>query len=284
MEQYEERVKNAKTALEKADYLLLGAGAGLSAAAGLDYSGRRFTDNFSDFIEKYGLTDMYSATFYPFEAPEESWAHWARHIDVNRFSQGATPLYRDLLRLVQNKEYFVITTNVEAQFVKAGFPAEKVFATQGDYAYLQCAVGCHNRLYDNEALIKQMAAETKDCRIPAVLVPVCPVCGGPMTVNLRKDEHFVEDDAWHRASKRYEAFLKKAAGGRIVLLELGVGFNTPGIIRYPFEQLTYRSPQATLLRLNRDKPDGAKENEEKTIVFDEDMTRVVAAILEDMNT
>jgi len=279
MESYEARINNAKYALEKADYILLGAGAGLSAAAGLDYSGKRFTDNFSDYIEKYGLTDMYTATFYPFSTPEERWAHWARHIDVNRFSQSATPLYMDLLKLAQCKEYFVITTNVEAQFAKAGFPTEKIFATQGDYAYLQCAKGCHDKLYYNEALIKQMLSETNDCKIPSALVPKCPVCGGPMTVNLRKDDYFVQDDAWYTAHGRYEAFLKKVENKRVVFIELGVGFNTPGIIRYPFEQMTYRNEQATLLRLNRDFPTGEKENEQKTIAFAEDMPRVVTALL-----
>lgn len=279
MESYEVRIKNARFAIENADYILLGAGAGLSAAAGLDYSGKRFAVNFSDFIKKYGLTDMYTATFYPFQTPEESWAHWARHIDVNRFSQPAMLLYKNLLRLVQDKEYFVLTTNVDAQFVKAGFPSEKIFATQGDYAYLQCEKGCHDKLYYNEALIKQMLSETKDCKIPSALVPKCAECGGSMTVNLRKDDYFVQDDAWYTAYGRYDAFFKKTSNKRIVFVELGVGFNTPGIIRYPFEQMTYRNEQATLLRLNRDFPSGEKENAQKTIAFAEDMTRVLTALL-----
>jgi NAD-dependent SIR2 family protein deacetylase len=275
MNEYQTRLEKARTALNNADYILLGAGAGLSAAAGLDYAGQRFTDNFADFIEKYGLTDMYTATFYPFPTPEESWAHWARHIEVNRFAQPALPLYKDLLRLVQSKEFFVLTTNVEAQFAKAGFPVEKIFATQGDYAYLQCAKGCHEQLYDNEELIKAMLAHTRDCKIPSSLVPKCPICGGPMAVNLRKDDRFVQDEAWYMASGRYTAFLQKAAAKRIVFLELGVGFNTPGIIRYPFEQMTYRNEQATLIRLNRDYPAGLKENMLRTIAFDEDMTRTI---------
>ena len=179
MNEYQTRLEKARTALNNADSILFGAGAGL-AAAGLDYAGQRFTDNFADFIEKYGLTDMYTATFYPFPTPEESWAHWARHIEVNRFAQPALPLYKDLLRLVQSKEFFVLTTNVEAQFAKAGFPVEKIFATQGDYAYLQCAKGCHEQLYDNEELIKAMLAHTRDFKIP-----VLPGSKMPLSATVR---------------------------------------------------------------------------------------------------
>lgn len=279
MRDYERRLAAAKESIENAAFILIGGGSGLSAAAGLTYSGKRFTDNFADFIEKYGLEDMYSASFYPFETPEEQWAHWARHIVLNRFAQGATKLYKDLRRLVQNRDYFVLTTNVESQFAKAGFPPDKIFATQGDYAYLQCAVACHNTLYDDEALVGEMLAATHDCKIPAALVPKCPVCGGEMDVNLRKNDLFVQDDKWYEAYRRYEAFLKTAKDERIVLLELGVGFNTPGVIRYPFEQLTYQNPAATLIRMNKEYPTGSKENAGKTIAFDEDMQTVMDQLL-----
>lgn len=280
MEHYGQRVRSALAALEDAEYILIGGGSGLSAAAGLDYSGPRFTENFADFIEKYGLTDMYSASFYPFPTQEELWAHWARHIAVNRFDQGATELYQRLLELVDGmgKEYFVITTNVESQFEKAGFPRSRIFEVQGNYAYLQCAAGCHDRLYYDEEIVRRMLARTRDCRIPSELIPTCPVCGGPMDVNLRKDGNFVQDDAWYEAEGHYRAFLRRAAKGRLVLLELGVGFNTPGIIRYPFEQLTYQNPQATLIRVNRDYPQAMRENCARTIPFDEDMGDVVSAL------
>ncbi|TZE81886.1 Sir2 family NAD-dependent protein deacetylase [Calorimonas adulescens] len=281
MENYEERLIAAKKAIENADSVLIGAGAGLSAAAGLTYSGKRFTDNFSDFIEKYGIEDMYSATFYPFKTQEELWAHWARHIDVNRYSQAATKLYMDLFRLVQEKEYFVITTNVESQFEKAGFPKDKIFEVQGNYAYLQCAKGCHDKLYYNEELIKEMAAHTKDCKIPSYLVPKCPVCGGLMDVNLRKNNYFVQDENWYQANNRYDEWLKKNYKKRIIFLELGVGFNTPGIIRYPFEQMVYSNKKSTLIRFNRDYPLGMKENIQRTISFDEEMQMIVTALLED---
>jgi NAD-dependent protein deacetylases, SIR2 family len=275
MDCYEERIEAARLALSRADRVIIGAGAGLSAAAGLDYSGPRFTDNFADFIEKYGLSDMYSASFYPFGTPEELWAHWARHIEVNRFAQPATPLYRELLDLVQGREYFVITTNVESQFAKAGFPDDRIFEVQGNYAYLQCAKACHDKLYYNEELIARMLASTRDCSIPHDLVPVCPVCGGNMDVNLRHNEHFVQDKAWHAASERYECFMAKARESRLVMLELGVGFNTPGIIRYPFENLAYRNKHSRLIRLNRDEPLGFAETLKETIPFDEEMGKVL---------
>lgn len=284
MHPYRERIERARQAIEQAGVILIGGGAGLSAAAGLEYSGQRFTDNFADFIEKYGLEDMYSASFYPFETQEEFWAQWARHIDVNRYSEGPTRLYQDLRQLVQNKQYFVITTNVESQFEKAGFPRQKIFEVQGNYAYLQCARACHNRLYYNEALVKQMLIETRDCRIPTALVPHCPVCGGPMDVNLRHNEFFVQDDAWDQSQARYEAFLSGIKNDRIVFLELGVGFNTPGIIRYPFERMVYQNPKATLIRINRDYPVGLNENLQRTVSFDETMSQVVEDFIEEERT
>lgn len=275
MDRYEERLKAARLALSRADCIIIGAGAGLSSAAGLDYSGPRFTENFADFIEKYGLTDMYSASFYPFDTPEELWAHWARHIEVNRFAQPATSLYCELFELVKSREYFIITTNVESQFMKAGFPEDRIFEVQGNYAFLQCAKACHDRLYYNEELVAKMIAATTDCRIPRDLVPVCPVCGGDMDVNLRHNDYFVQDADWYAASKRYEEFMAKAQKSRFVMLEFGVGFNTPGIIRYPFENLAYRHKNARLIRLNRDAPHGFAETLPKTISFDEEMGKVI---------
>jgi NAD-dependent SIR2 family protein deacetylase len=200
------------------------------------------------------------------------------YIDVNRFSQGPTQLYQDLLRLVQNREYFVITTNVESQFEKDGFLQEQIFEVQGNYAYLQCTKACHNQLYYNEPLVKQMLMETRNCQIPAALVPKCPVCGGLMDVNLRHNNFFVEDDAWHQSSERYAYFLEKVRGSNLVLIELGVGFNTLGIIRFPFEQITYQNPRATLIRVNRENPLGQKENLGHTIAFDEKMQQMMTDV------
>ena len=275
---YKERIKKASDALKTAEYILIGAGAGLSDAAGLKYSGKRFTDRFPDFIEKYGMEDLYSSSFYPFETLEEKWAYWARHISLNRFETPATELYKKLHNLVNNKKYFVLTTNVEHQFWKAGFPDEKIFATQGDYGYIQCAKGCHAKIYDNEILVSEMLKQTKDCKIPSELVPKCPVCGGEMDVSVRKDEYFIQDEAWDKACGNYSSFLKEIEKKKVVFMELGVGFNTPTIIRYPFEQLTYTNPNATIIRLNRDYPDGAVENENRTIAFEEDMMDVISSL------
>ena len=279
MNNLEQRINQAREAIKKSEVILIGGGAGLSAAAGLDYSGKRFTDNFADFIEKYGITDMYAGSFYPFKTEEELWAHWARHIEINRYAIPATGLYQDIFELVRQKEFFVLSTNVESQFVKAGFPEEKVFEIQGDYAFIQCSKACHDTLYDNAEMIKKMLANTHDCKIPTELVPKCPVCGGSMDVNLRHNQYFVQDNAWYVAEKRYEAFLSASQGKKLTLLEFGVGFNTPGIIRYPFETMTYQNPQATLIRFNRDYPMGAKENAEKTISFSEDIGQIVEALI-----
>lgn len=274
MKYFVKRLDKAKKAIDEANYIVIGAGAGLSAAAGIEYSGKRFTDNFKDFIEKYSMTDMYSSGFYPFKTSEEKWAYWAKHIYLNRFQVGKTNLYQKLLKLVQNKDYFVITTNVEHQFWINDFEDERIFATQGDYGFLQCGEACHDKLYYNEDLVREMVEKTVDCKIPSDLIPICPVCGAEMETNLRKDNMFVQDDKWYEANERYTNFLSKIGDDKVVFLELGVGFNTPSIIKYPFEQWTYDNDDATLIRINRDYPDAIKENESKTIGFDEDMDEI----------
>ncbi len=273
-----EHAKRAKAALDAAALLLIGGGAGLSAAAGLRYDGPRFTENFGDFIARYHMADMYTAAFYPFQTGEERWAYWGRHIGVNRYDPPALPLYRDLLALAGGKPYFAVTTNVDHQFYKAGFDPQRLFAVQGDYGLLQCAKACHGTLYGNEALVAELRANTADCKVPGALVPHCPVCGGPMEVNLRKDNCFVEDAAWHAAQGRYRQFLDGIGETPVVLLELGVGFNTPGIIRFPFEQLAHRLPNATLVRINRDNAGAIAENRHRTVCFDEDMREVLHAL------
>ena len=267
------RLDNAKRAIDDADYILIGAGAGFSAAAGIEYSGKRFEDNFQDFIEKYGVQDMYSATFYPYATQEEKWAHWIRHVYVNRYSVGKTKLYGQLLELVRDKDYFVLTTNVEHQFWINGFDDKRIFATQGDYGLMQCEKACHNKLYSNEELVFDAMDKIEDCRIPSDLVPKCPVCGGNMEINVRKDNFFVEDEKWHQMYNNYSNYLKRV-DGKIVFLELGVGFNTPIIIRYPFEQMTHDNPNTTLIRLNRSYPDAIPQNKDKTIGFDEEISEI----------
>lgn len=275
MDKFVLRLNKAKRAIDEADYVLIGAGAGLSTAAGIEYAGKRFTDNFPEFIEKYGMTDMYSSGFYPFKTSEEKWAYWAKHINLNRYSVGKTEVYQKLLNLVRDKDYFVLTTNVEHQFWINGFENERIFATQGDYGQFQCSVPCHDGLYDNEEVIRQMVANTVDCKIPSEMVPKCPVCGKEMETNLRCDDKFVEDEKWHEMYGRYSEFLEKIEGKKVVFLELGVGFNTPAIIRYPFEQMTFDNSDATLIRLNKDYADAIPQNKDRTISFDENVEEIL---------
>ena len=247
----EEKIARVRALLRDADAVLIGAGAGLSTAAGIEYSGARFTENFQDFIERYGMTDMYSSGFYPFETEEEKWAYWSRHIRMNRYDAPVGEPYRQLLELVRDKPYFVITTNVDAQFYKAGFDPRRIWAVQGDYGKLQCSRGCHDTLYDNHDLIMEMCEKQKDCRIPGELVPRCPRCGESMEINIRKDEYFVQDEQWYAERGRYMDFLEENKRKKVVFLELGVGFNTPTIIRFPFEQMAANWPRATLVRIGR---------------------------------
>jgi len=274
MERFVQRLDNAKKAIDEADYIIIGAGAGLSTAAGIEYTGERFERYFKDFIEEYGFTDMYSSGFHPFKSQEEKWAYWARHVFANRYDVGKTDVYQKLLKLVEDKEYFVLTTNVEHQFWINGFDDERIFATQGDYGLLQCEKGCHDKLYPNREQVFEWIDKTEDFKIPSDLVPKCPVCGGNMDLNLRKDNYFVEDAKWHEMNDNYSNFLNKI-DGKFVFLEIGVGFNTPGIIRYPFEQMTYNNDDATLIRLNLDYPQAIPENKDNTISFDENVEEIL---------
>lgn len=272
---YKERIRRAAEAIQKSEKLVIGAGAGLSAAAGIVYNGKRFSDNFLPFIQKYAMKDLYTSSFYPFRTQEEKWAYWARHISLNLFETPVKELYTKLMELISSKDYFVITTNVEGQFLKAGVEKSRFFEVQGNYGYLQCGKACHDRLYYNEKIVSRMIAETSDCRIPSQLVPKCPVCGGDMEVNLRKDSYFVQDSNWRMSEEKYRKFVSETENKSTVFLELGVGFNTPGIIRYPFEAMVYDNPDALLIRLNRDHPEGSFEISGSTITFNEDMIRII---------
>ena len=273
-ESLQNRIDKLHSLIQAAECVIVGGGSGLSSAAGLTYSGERFTANFGDFIKRYDLTDMYSAAFYPFKTQEEKWAYWSRHILLNRWQPPALPLYQTLFELVGDKYYFVITTNVDAQFYKAGFAQDRVFAVQGDYGKLQCAKGCQDTLYDSQNLVRRMVSEQKDCRVPSALVPKCPVCGGEMEVNIRKDLYFVQDKTWYAAKKRYEDFYDRACGKNTVLLELGVGYNTPTIIRFPFERMVYENKGVFLVRMNTQYPEAIPENAAKTLSFGEDISAV----------
>ncbi|MFQ9872916.1 MAG: SIR2 family NAD-dependent protein deacylase [Oscillospiraceae bacterium] len=244
------QIDRLKEAIGSADAIVVGAGAGLSASAGFTYDAQRFRRYFSDFEETYGLHDMYTGGFYPYNTPQEYWAYWSRYIAVNRYQNPPKPVYRQLLALVQDKDYFVITTNVDHCFQKAGFDKKRLFYTQGDYGLLQCSQPCRQVTFDNEELIDAMVKRQKNMRVPSELLPVCPYCGRPMTMNLRSDNRFVEDEGWHRAAQRYENFLRSKTDRRLLFLELGVGYNTPGIIKVPFWQMTAQNSKAVYACIN----------------------------------
>ena len=272
------QIPKLKTALDEADAVVIGAGAGLSTSAGFTYDGERFHKYFADFEAKYGFHDMYSGGFYPYASPEEHWAYWSRYILINRYTDALKPVYENLLRLVRDKDYFVITTNVDHCFQKAGFDKKRLFYTQGDYGLFQCSEPCCRETWDNEAVIRQMVAEQKDMKIPSALVPRCPHCGKPLTMNLRADGSFVEDEGWHEAAGRYANFLRTREGQKILFLELGVGYNTPVIIKYPFWQMTAKNPRATYACINRGEAFCPAEIADRAVCIDGDIGDILARI------
>ena len=273
-----ENIKKLFDTLQSVDAVIVGAGAGLSTAAGFTYSGERFQRHFADFIEKYGFTDMYTAGFHNFPTQEEFWAYWSRHIYFNRYVPAPKPVYDNLLKLVKGKDYFVITTNVDHQFQKAGFDKQRLFYTQGDYGLFQCAKPCHQKTYDNEEVVTRMVAEQEDMRIPSELVPSCPVCGGKMVPNLRSDSTFVEDDGWHAAAQRYLDFVNGHQIGKVLYWDLGIGANTPTIIKLPFMQMTFKNPEAIYATVNLGEAFTVEQIEDRSIVIDAD----IAVVLEEM--
>ena len=268
-------IKKLKESLRIADTIVIGAGAGLSTAAGFTYSGERFEKYFSDFHQKYGFEDMYSGGFYPFQTPEEYWAYWSRYIFINRYQDAPKPIYENLLKLVADKDYFVITTNVDHCFQKAGFDKKRLFYTQGDYGLFQCSEPCCQETFDNKDSVIQMFKQQEEMKIPTELLPVCPHCGKPLTMNLRSDDKFVEDKGWHRAAERYQNFLRTRSGGKILFLELGVGYNTPVIIKYPFWQMTAKNPNATYACINNGQAISPTEIQHKSICINDDISDAI---------
>ena len=273
-----ELIGRLKNAIADADAVLIGAGAGLSTAAGFTYSGERFERYFSDFIQKYHFRDMYSGGFYPFSAPEEKWAYWSRYVFINRYTDAPKPVYRKLLDLVRDKDCFVLTTNVDHCFQKAGIDKARLFYTQGDYGLFQCSTPCHRRTYDNEETVRKMVAEQKDMRVPSELVPRCPKCGEPMTMNLRSDDRFVEDLGWNEAASRYVNWVQAHDGKKLLLLELGVGSNSPGVIKYPFWRLTAQNPNATYVCINFGEAECPKPIEDRAILVNADLADLIDAL------
>ena len=273
-----DKISRLKQELNTADAVVIGAGAGLSTSAGFTYTGKRFQKYFGDFIARYGFRDMYSGGFYPFDSLEEHWAYWSRYIYINRYLDAPKPVYSDLFQLVQEKDYFVLTTNVDHQFQKAGFDKYRLFYTQGDYGLWQCSRPCHQKTYDNENIVRKMLAEQKDMKIPTELVPHCPVCGAPMSMNLRADDTFVEDDGWHAAARRYEDFLRRREGERILFLELGVGGNTPGIVKFSFWRMTAENPKAIYACVNLGEAYAPGEIAGRAICIDGDIGEVLKQV------
>lgn len=273
-------IERLRKALSTAEAVLIGAGAGLSASAGFTYAGERFRRYFSDFAEKYGFHDMYTGGFCQYETPEAYWAYWSRFVMVNRYMDAPKPVYADLYALVKDKNYFVITTNVDHCFQKAGFDKARLFYTQGDYGLFQCSEPCRQETFDNENTIRQMAARQKDMRIPTELLPVCPHCGKPLTMNLRADDRFVEDAGWHAAARRYGDFLQTYATRRTLFLELGVGGNTPGIIKYPFWQMTAQNPAATYACINNGEAVCPTDIARQSICLNADIGQILSALRE----
>lgn len=291
---YSDQVERLKSALAEADAVVIGAGAGLSTSAGFVYDGERFEKYFFDFAAKYPFTDMYAGGFYPYNTKEEFWAYWSRYIWINRYMDTPKPVYEELYRLVKDKDYFVITTNVDHCFQKAGFDKKRLFYTQGDYGLFQCVEPCHSKTYENEDRIRAMVASqgweigddrglimpegvTPKMTVPKELLPACPICGRPMTMNLRSDDKFAEDEGWHRAAERYENFLR-GRGGKVLFLELGVGYNTPVIIKYPFWQMTAKDPAATYVCVNHGEAFCPEQIEKRSVCIDADIGEAIRDI------
>lgn len=293
---YEDRLSDIKELTANADAIVIGAGAGLSTSAGFTYSGERFDKYFSDFKERYKFTDMYSGGFYPYETLEEHWAFWSRYIYINRYMDAPKPVYDNLYEMVKDKDYFVITTNVDHCFQKAGFDKHRLYYTQGDYGLFQCSEPCHKKTYDNEDIIRKMVMaqgyefkedgslylpEGRSLKmiVPSELVPYCPECGKPMSMNLRSDNTFVEDEGWHVAAKRYEQFLERHKNLNIVFIELGIGYNTPVIIKYPFWQMTDKWQHAHYICLNYGQAYAPDEIKDKSVCVNKDIDEVIRRLL-----
>ena len=288
---YSDNINKLKETLIDANTVVIGAGAGLSTSAGFIYNGERFEKYFSDFAAKYRFADMYSGGFYPYATQEEFWAYWSRYIWVNRYMDAPKPVYEELFRLVKDQDYFVITTNVDHCFQKAGFDKKRLFYTQGDYGLFQCNEPCHRKTYENENMIREMVLSqgwvigennelvlpegmSLKMTVPSQLLPRCPVCGKPLTMNLRSDDMFVEDEGWHQAAERYENFLR-TRGGKVLFLELGVGYNTPVIIKYPFWQMTAKNPDATYACINYGEAVCPEQINRQSICIDDDIGVII---------
>ncbi len=275
-----EKIEKLKQEIKNSDYILIGAGAGLSTSAGFLYDGKRFEDNFKDYIKKYGFTDMYSAGFYNFPTLEEYWAYFSLYVYINRFDIEENETYLNLYNIVKDKNYFVITTNVDGRFIDSKFDKDKIFAVQGDFALFQCSKPCRQETFYNEKYIREMIKYKKEMKIPTELIPKCPYCGRNMSMNLRADDTFVQDKNWDEQKNRYEEFLKMSDNSKILFLELGVGFNTPSIIKYNFWRMTLNNKKSVYASINLGECYCASDIEERSICIDYDIAEVLKKLIE----
>ena len=275
---YEEEIEKMARAVRDADAVIVGAGSGLSTAAGLDFAGERLQKYFPDFVAKYGMKDMYTGCFAPFESPEERWAYWARWAWINRFQEIPGTALQTLKRILDGRDYFILTTNIDHTFQRSGFPKERLCYTQGDFGLFQCSVPCCQETYDNEDTLRQMVEATRDMKIPTALIPHCPHCGAVMDFSLYWDDTFVRDKGWHIAHDRYQHYLEAHQTGRILYWELGVGYNSPGVIKWPFWQEVYQNPQAVFASVNLNLPSYPEILRSQSIVIDAD----IASVLDDI--
>ena len=272
-------IQKLKEEIENSEYILIGAGAGLSTSAGFLYDGKRFEDNFKDYIKKYGFTDMYSAGFYNFPTLEEYWAYFSLNVYINRYDIEENETYLNLYNIVKNKNYFVITTNVDGRFADSKFDKDKIFAVQGDFSLFQCSKPCRQETFYNEKYIREMIKYKKEMKIPTELIPKCPYCGRNMSMNLRVDSTFVQDKNWDKQKSKYENFLKNSYNSKILFLELGVGFNTPSIIKYNFWRMTLNNKKSVYASINLGECYSASDIEERSICIDADISEVLKKLI-----
>lgn len=272
-------IQKLKEEIENSEYILIGAGAGLSTSAGFLYDGKRFEDNFKDYIKKYGFTDMYSAGFYNFPTLEEYWAYFSLYVYINRYDIEENETYLNLYNIVKNKNYFVITTNVDGRFADSKFDKDKIFAVQGDFSLFQCSKPCRQETFYNEKYIREMIKYKKEMKIPTELIPKCPYCGENMSMNLRADSTFVQDKNWHNQKSKYEEFLKISNDSKILFLELGVGFNTPSIIKYNFWRMTLNNKKSVYASINLGECYSTSDIEERSICIDADISEILKKLI-----
>ncbi|MGN1140860.1 MAG: Sir2 family NAD-dependent protein deacetylase [Oliverpabstia sp.] len=276
---YEEETKKLKEAIQEADAVIIGAGAGLSSSAGYEFGGERLNKNFGDFVAKYGMTDMYTGCFADFETNEERWAYWSRWAWINRYEPIPKDTHKKLLKLLKDKDYFVLTTNIDHTFQRAGFPKERLCYTQGDFGLFQCSKPCHMDTYDNKDILQKMISKENNMRVPKELIPHCPKCGREMDFNLFWDDTFVRDKGWHIAHERYLKYLENHQKGFILYLELGVGFNSPGVIKVPFWNMAAQNPESVFASVNLTLPCCPEFLQDRSIILQADIDRVITDLL-----